>query len=51
MDLIAYWGASPPPHLLLAAYMGVGQQKARPKRLDECTDAEMEEFFGLVNGG
>jgi len=50
MDLIAYWGASPPPHLLLAAYMGIGP-KPKPKMLDECTDAEMEEFLGMVNGG
>jgi hypothetical protein len=51
MDLIAYWSQSPPPHLLLAAYMGIGQQKPQPKKLDECTDAELEEFLGMMNGG
>ncbi|MCL1908962.1 MAG: hypothetical protein FWG12_06300 [Holophagaceae bacterium] len=46
-----YWADYPPTHLLVRAYMGVGSENAKPKRLDCCNDWELDEFLMAVNGG
>lgn len=43
-ELLEYWGECPPTHILLKAFMGWGRERARPA--EQCTDAELDAFFG-----
>ena len=51
IELMDYWTDYPPTHLLVRAYMGIGKDDAKPKSLDSCDDAELDDFLRVVNGG
>jgi hypothetical protein len=48
MELTGYWSKHPPTHILIGAYLGIGTEDT--KRIEDCTEVEMMEFAGMVNG-
>jgi hypothetical protein len=46
LTLTDYWSRHPPIHLMMAAYLGVGKEKAKKK----LTEGELQEFIALSQG-
>ncbi len=44
--MMKYWENSPPVHLMVAAYFGIGKKK-EGKKADNATAAELNEFMNL----